>query len=295
MFEVGAEYNRRRDIHAVFGGQQQGGISTPSRHPFIFLFTGEAGEKHGYHDEWAEDGFHMYGEGQVGPMTYTGGNRALRDHLQKGYRVFLFQATGKSMPCVYRGEFAVARHYVKADVPDTEGDLRPAIIFVLARVAGDQATALQRAVQDIDLLGISLNDTSRLAVAELRTKQTLFRDRLELIEKRCRVTGISDGRFLRASHIKPWSACTSGDERVDGSNGLLLSYHADHLFDRGWITFLPDGTMLTSPLMPTPILERLHLTSTDPRPVRFTQRQAGYLKYHYDHIFLKEPDDRTVK
>lgn len=285
MFEIGAEYNRRRDIHAIFGGQQQGGISTPSRHPFIFLFTGEAGEKHGYHDEWAEDGFHMYGEGQVGPMTYTGGNRALRDHLQKGYRVFLFQATGKSKPCVYRGEFSVARHYVKADVPDTEGNLRSAVIFVLVRVADDQAVVLQRAVQDIDLLGISLNDTSRSAIVVLRTKQALFRDRLELIEKRCRITGISDGRFLRASHIKPWAACTSGDERVDGSNGLLLSYHVDHLFDRGWITFSTAGKMITSPLLPFDVSKKLHLLGPIPRPIPFTRRQAGYLEFHHKRVF----------
>src|SRR3546814_3413344 len=50
-------------------------------------------------------------------------------------------------------------------------------------------------------------------------------------------------RSLRASHIKPWSKCASGDERVDGNNGLLLSPTADHLFDRGWITFEDDGAL----------------------------------------------------
>lgn len=29
-FEVGRVYNRRRDIHERFGGQQQGGIITPA-------------------------------------------------------------------------------------------------------------------------------------------------------------------------------------------------------------------------------------------------------------------------
>jgi 5-methylcytosine-specific restriction protein A len=43
-------YNRRRDIHAVYGGQQQGGICTPSDHPVIFLFT------YGYGDGWTDDG-----------------------------------------------------------------------------------------------------------------------------------------------------------------------------------------------------------------------------------------------
>ena len=39
-FVVGRTYNRRRDIHTKFEGQRQGGISTPAKHPVIFLFTG---------------------------------------------------------------------------------------------------------------------------------------------------------------------------------------------------------------------------------------------------------------
>jgi 5-methylcytosine-specific restriction protein A len=64
VFELGKVY-RRRDLHAEFGGQEQGGIVTPSRSPFIFLITGEAGLRYGYHDEEHADGtFLLYGEGQ---------------------------------------------------------------------------------------------------------------------------------------------------------------------------------------------------------------------------------------
>ena len=66
MFEVGHIYDRRRDIHAKYGGQQQGGISTPAGSQHIFLFTGEAGEQYGYEDGWDENGVFCYtGEGQV--------------------------------------------------------------------------------------------------------------------------------------------------------------------------------------------------------------------------------------
>ena len=34
-FEIGKIYSRRTDIHARFGGQQQGGISTPASAPII--------------------------------------------------------------------------------------------------------------------------------------------------------------------------------------------------------------------------------------------------------------------
>ena len=42
-FEVGKVYSRARDIHDVYGGGRQSGISTPKDQPLIFLFTGESG------------------------------------------------------------------------------------------------------------------------------------------------------------------------------------------------------------------------------------------------------------
>jgi 5-methylcytosine-specific restriction protein A len=66
-FEPGGIYNRVRHIHDVYGGQRQGGISTPKAAPLIFLFTGEAGDQYGYHDGLRDDGTFAYtGEGQVG-------------------------------------------------------------------------------------------------------------------------------------------------------------------------------------------------------------------------------------
>jgi hypothetical protein len=41
-FEEGRVYNRRADIHAKFGGQQQGGIITHAQHPLVIIITGEA-------------------------------------------------------------------------------------------------------------------------------------------------------------------------------------------------------------------------------------------------------------
>lgn len=46
MFDIGKEYKRKEDIHNLYGGQSQGGISTPKNHPFIFIFTSDAGEQH---------------------------------------------------------------------------------------------------------------------------------------------------------------------------------------------------------------------------------------------------------
>ena len=50
MFVQGQVY-RRRDLHDQYGGQQQGGISTPANYPIILLFTCESGQQYGYADD----------------------------------------------------------------------------------------------------------------------------------------------------------------------------------------------------------------------------------------------------
>ena len=80
IFTQGVVYNRRRDIHGPFSGQQFGSICTPGKHPLIFIFTGEIGKTHGYTDGWTEAGTYRYfGEGQVGDMEFKSGNHAIRD------------------------------------------------------------------------------------------------------------------------------------------------------------------------------------------------------------------------
>jgi predicted restriction endonuclease len=66
-----------------------------------------------------------------------------------------------------------------------------------------------------------------------------------MLEAGCRLTGVTDRRFLRAIHIKPWSRSDSR-EKLDGNNGLLIAPHIDHLFDKGFISFEDDGSVMTS-------------------------------------------------
>nr|WP_241430298.1 hypothetical protein [Vibrio sp. 624788] len=74
MFNVGQIYNRRADIHGHYKGQQYGGIATPAAHPYVFIFTSDAGEEFGYSDGFSADGTFRYtGEGQVGDMQMVKG------------------------------------------------------------------------------------------------------------------------------------------------------------------------------------------------------------------------------
>lgn len=267
----------------------QGGISTPTNSPFVILFTGEAGKQHGYHDFWDDSGIlHYYGEGQSGDMQDRGGNRAIREHHQNGKRLLLFQMMGHAQPYRFLGEFRFRHAYSEDGVPDTSGEPRTAIVFMLEPVERD-FNPFQQAIADRAQPQIDLSATASLQLMEIRSKQTLFKRRLLTIEKKCRLTGIADLRFLRASHIKPWAKCANGNERVDGSNGLLLSPHADLLFDRGWITFEDNGSLVRSNKLPSDVIERLGLDLTQgKRCGDFFEDQRSYLEYHRNAVFERE-------
>jgi 5-methylcytosine-specific restriction protein A len=278
-YEVGALYNRRRDIHDVHGGQRQGGISTPARSPVVIIFTGEAGETHGYHDRWYDhEFFHYFGEGQVGDMTLTKGNRAILRHQQDGKQLLLFQMMGAGKPYRYLGEFFCEDYYEKGEVLDTRGDMRKALVFRLRPKSPTFGVEDQREIY-------SNGDTSAQRLIEVRTKQSLFRRRLLGVEKECRLTGVRDLRFLRASHIKPWADCTTGDERVDGNNGLWLTPTADLLFDNGWISFENSGRLLRSVELPSDVVDRLALNLKSRSVGAFNDTQSRYLKHHRESVF----------
>ncbi|TRD22955.1 HNH endonuclease [Palleronia caenipelagi] len=136
-FTVGQGYSRRADIHARFGGQRQGGISTPKDWPYIFIFTGKSGEAHGYQDGWRDDELFLYtGEGQSGDMTFKGGNKAIRDHVDNGKELLLFESLGKSQPVRFMGSF-ICQSWDTFDGPDSSGVMRECIQFHLVRLKAE--------------------------------------------------------------------------------------------------------------------------------------------------------------
>ncbi len=134
---MGHEYNRR-DLHKEYGGQRQGGISTPQKFPIIILFTGEAGEEFGYKDRWDSSGEFLYtGEGQKGNMTFVRGNKAINDHIANGKDIHLFKyvrsGTVRYLDQMICNSFEIRRG------PDLNGNQRNIIIFRLMPLSAFQS------------------------------------------------------------------------------------------------------------------------------------------------------------
>ena len=133
----------------------------------------------------------------------------------------------------------------------------------------------------------AIPETERMAIVLARRGQGLFRQRVSEIETHCRVTGVSNPEHLRASHCKPWRDSTN-HERLNGENGLLLTPSIDHLFDRGFISFEGDGTLLLSPVAHRPSLERMGVRTDELVKVgSFSEGQRAYLDYHRDNVLLR--------
>jgi hypothetical protein len=132
---------------------------------------------------------------------------------------------------------------------------------------------------------ISLSETERNQICSARRGQGEFRKNVISIESSCRVTSVRRLEFLVASHIKPWRSCSSGHERLDGCNGLLLTPTIDRLFDRGFISFSDSGELIISSRLDK---TDVNLFSLDRRsePRSFRREQKSYLEYHRAMVFL---------
>jgi putative restriction endonuclease len=132
-----------------------------------------------------------------------------------------------------------------------------------------------------------LPETEREALIVARRGQGLFKQRVMLVENRCRITGVTNPIHLRASHSKPWRD-SNNEERLNGENGLLLTPTMDHLFDCGFISFEDSGQLIVSPVAHTPSLNRMGVVTDRIINVgTFTQGQKPFLEYHRESVLLQ--------
>jgi HNH endonuclease len=133
----------------------------------------------------------------------------------------------------------------------------------------------------------SIRETDRQAIVRARVGQGLFKQRVMQIETRCRITGVDNPNYLRASHCKPWRD-SSNEERLNGENGLLLTPSIDHLFDRGFIGFEDSGELIISPVAHKPSLQRMGVeTERVTRVGVFTDGQRRFLEFHRASVLLR--------
>jgi hypothetical protein len=276
---------KRSSIHDQYGGNRQGGISPCLKYPFIFIFSGAGGEKHGYYDRWDNKNIYTYtGEGQVGDMKFTKGNLALKDHISNNKRIFLFQYSSSGyVQFISELEFYDVDYF---ETPDRLGNTRIGIKFFFKRkgiALPDTAKYFQgnqilNEPTDIGVLDLP-NITERLGLVTSRVGQGAYRKRIvHRWEYECAVTGFQKPEILIASHIVPWRNSTD-QERVDVDNGILLSPVYDALFDRHLISFENSGRIILSDQIESQEFLKIGVTGKE-KIKRMSQLNFPYLERH---------------
>lgn len=287
---------KRSLLHDEYGGNRQSGIAPTANYPWIFIFSGAAGKQHGYKDRWENKNVFSYtGEGQVGDMDFTRGNLALRDHLQDGKRVFLFEY-------VRTGHVRLISELTLIDVDyfethDRNGDLRIGIKFFFKRTGIDLDISVEEldqvtpAVSHNDLLQPMIQDsdtpydflkpseTERSGLVNSRVGQGAYRKSiLHRWEYKCAITQFDDLRILIASHIVPWKDATD-EERLDVENGILLSPTYDALFDQHLVTFDNKGEIILSNSIESSTYQKIGVTGSE----RLNSISGGMMDYLDEH------------
>lgn len=128
-----------------------------------------------------------------------------------------------------------------------------------------------------------LTATEKEQIVKARVGQGAFREALlKFWNGRCCLTGCNVDPVLRASHIKPWRVSTNS-ERLDQYNGLLLTANIDALFDRGFITFGDDGSIIRSREISNQVLKLIGCDSDS--KIAIEPGHSPFLAYHRAEIF----------
>jgi 5-methylcytosine-specific restriction enzyme A len=283
-FIPGRLYNRRRDIHSIYGGNWQSGICPSRNYPYIFIFSGKSGKQHGYEDGWDNPNVFTYsGEGQSGNMQFTRGNLALKDHLSNGKRVFLFESESKGyVRFICEVECFDVDYF---ETHDTSGEVRVGIKFFFKRIGiylPDIPTKSQQVAETISFDGYTLtppNVTERKGLVTSRVGQGAYRKRIiHRWQYKCAVTGFDKLNVLIASHIIPWSE-SNNMERLDVNNGLLLSPTYDALFDRHLISFESTGNIILSDAIESQAYGKIGVQGNE-KINNLSHSNLGYLDRH---------------
>jgi HNH endonuclease len=86
-------------------------------------------------------------------------------------------------------------------------------------------------------IGINKNDGKDI-FRMIKTRQGQYKLRKLLMRNfqcKCALCNVSHAKLLITSHIKPWS-CSSAEERINATNGILLCKIHDGLFENGFIS-----------------------------------------------------------
>lgn len=240
-------------------------------------------DKTGLYDDRSEgDILHYTGMVQVGDQTLTSQNKTLAESRENGVSVHFFEVL-KPKEYTYIGKVTFAADPYISRQRDRNGHMRNVWIFPLSIINNDndfieEIKQLETVLEEDE----TIDATEKERIVKSRIGQSKFKQKLLTQTKQCALCGVNDERFLIASHIKPWSQSTN-EERLDVNNGLLLCPNHDSLFDKGYLSFDSDGTLLVSDELNEST--RIFMNINFPNKIQINSNKIEYINWHLHYRF----------
>ena len=208
------------------------GVVTPANTKYIIIFvTKDKQQALPQYNDYI-DGNLLYWEGEE---QHSSDIRVVEANKNQD-EIHLFYRDTHHSPFVYFGRISLTDFQLRENVPSW-------FIFRIEMLASE-IDAFKEVREHATEYKI-LDKTEQEQIVVSRLGQGNFRRNVIRLWGSCSVTGLQNISLLRASHIKPWKD-SNNQERLNPFNGLLLIPDYDFLFDKGYITFKSNGSVLIS-------------------------------------------------
>lgn len=273
-FIIGKDYQRKDVLKAVGmddpgGGNWYTGYVSHGPDWFIFCNIGVSGRTgHDYQNQFQGSDLIWFGK-----TRSSAKQPSVKSLLRPEGHTYIFYRDDNQRPFTFAG---VGR-------PISVSEETPVrVLWSLRPVMTDEP---DNPLVDVNavLADKTIPETMRHQLVKARVGQGLFRSNVLRHESACRVTGVNDPDLLIASHVKPWKV-SDNEERLSGANGLMLAPHIDRLFDKGYISFANDGSLLVSKKLSESVLKAWSITvPVIKKPL--SPAQQVFMQYHREHVF----------
>ena len=246
------------------------GVVTPTNTKYIILFvTKDKQQALAQYNDYI-DGNMLFWEGEE---KHSSDKRVIEASKVQD-EIHLFYRETHHSPFVYFGRITLTDFQLKVNVPSE-------FVFRIEMLSSEIDAFKE--VREHAGEYITLDKTEQEQVIVSRLGQGNFRRNVIKLWGSCSVTGLQSVTLLRASHIKPWKD-SNNQERLNPFNGLLLIPDYDFLFDRGYIAFKNNGSVIISQRL-SPFACKVFDINNDLQLRSVFPENKEYLDFHRSEVF----------
>jgi len=246
------------------------GVVTPANTKYIVLFvTKDKQQALTQYNDYI-DGNMLFWEGEEKHSS----DKRVVDANRSQDEIHLFYRETHHSPFIYFGKISLTDYQLRENAPSE-------FVFRINTLSSEIDAFKEVKEHAAEYKTLAVTEQEQIVVSRLG--QGNFRRNVIRLWGSCSVTGLQSVSLLRASHIKPWKD-SDNNERLTPYNGLLLIPDYDFLFDRGYISFKNNGTVLVSQRL-SPFARKVFDARDDLKLRKVFPDNKEYLEFHRSEVF----------